>query len=219
MNKRALILVILFAAVSLSACANNPASTADGTGAEVEASTATTAESGDTKETEGMTGSTPPASSFEPVTEVPTESTEAESTASPNTAAPESSEKPLQPRRPDQRSRRFCRSAHRPSLRQIRRSRRRVRRSRPSQRRSRSRQRLLSMSAVMSALQRATVRASAYLLTARRPAAGTRPLRRTQAVSIWSATSVTGWTGILTADLPPFGYGRWTWAEAIMKFS
>ncbi len=41
-----------------------------------------------------MTGSTPPASSFEPVTEVPTESTEAESTASPNTAAPESSEKP-----------------------------------------------------------------------------------------------------------------------------
>ena len=94
MNKRALILVILFAAVSLSACANNPASTADGTGAEVEASTATTVESGDTKETEGMTGSTPPASSFEPVTEVPTESTEAESTASPNTAAPESSEKP-----------------------------------------------------------------------------------------------------------------------------
>lgn len=94
MNKRALILVILFAAVSLSACANNPASTAYGTGAEVEASTATTAESGDTKETEGMTGSTPPASSFEPVTEVPTESTEAESTASPNTAAPESSEKP-----------------------------------------------------------------------------------------------------------------------------
>lgn len=94
MNKRALILVILFAAVSLSACANNPASTADSTGAEVEASTATTAESGDTKETEGMTGSTPPASSFEPVTEVPTESAEAESAASPNTAAPESSEKP-----------------------------------------------------------------------------------------------------------------------------
>lgn len=94
MNKRALILVILFAAVSLSACANNPASTADSTGAEVEASTATTAESGDTKETEGMTGSTPPASSFEPVTEVPSENAEAESTASPNTAAPESSEKP-----------------------------------------------------------------------------------------------------------------------------
>ena len=55
MNKRALILVILLAAVSLSACANNPAFTADSTGAEVEASTATTAESGDTKETEGMT--------------------------------------------------------------------------------------------------------------------------------------------------------------------
>ena len=85
MNKKALILVILLAAVSLSACANNPASTADSTGAEVEASTATTAKSGDTKETEGMTGSMPPASSFEPV---------AESTASPNTAAPESSEKP-----------------------------------------------------------------------------------------------------------------------------
>ena len=94
MNKRALILVILLAAVSLSACANNPASTAYGTGAEVEASTATTAESGDTKETEGMTGSTPPASSFEPVTEVPSENAEAESIASPNTAAPESSEKP-----------------------------------------------------------------------------------------------------------------------------
>ena len=91
MNKRALILVILFAAVSLSACANNPASTAYGTGAEVEASTATTAENGDTKETEEMTGSTPSASSFEPVTEVPSESAEAESTASPNTAAPESS--------------------------------------------------------------------------------------------------------------------------------
>lgn len=71
MNKKALILVILLAVVSLSACANNPASTAYGTGAEVEASTATTAESGDTKETEGMTGSTPPASSFEPVREVP----------------------------------------------------------------------------------------------------------------------------------------------------
>ena len=41
-----------------------------------------------------MTGSTPSASSFEPVTEVPSESAEAESTASPNTAAPESSEKP-----------------------------------------------------------------------------------------------------------------------------
>lgn len=94
MNKKALILVILLAVVSLSACANNPASTAYGTGAEVEASTATTAESGDTKETEGMTGSTPPASSFEPVREVPSESAEAESTASPNTAAPESSEKP-----------------------------------------------------------------------------------------------------------------------------
>lgn len=94
MNKRALILVILFAAVSLSACANNPASTADSTGAEVEASTATTAESGDTKETEGMTGSTPPASSFEPVTEVPSESTEAESAESQNTTAPENSEKP-----------------------------------------------------------------------------------------------------------------------------
>lgn len=94
MNKRALILVILFAAVSLSACANNPASTAYGTGAEVEASTATTAENGDTKEMEEMTGSTPSASSFEPVTEVPSESAEAESTASPNTAAPESSEKP-----------------------------------------------------------------------------------------------------------------------------
>lgn len=94
MNKRALILVILLAAVSLSACANHPASPADSTGAEIEASTATTAESGDTKETEGMTGSTPPASSFEPVTEVPTESAEAESTASPNMAAPESSEKP-----------------------------------------------------------------------------------------------------------------------------
>ena len=64
MNKKALILVILLAAVSLSACANNPASTADSTGAEVEASTATTAKSGDTKETEGMTGSMPPASSF-----------------------------------------------------------------------------------------------------------------------------------------------------------
>lgn len=83
MNKKALILVILLAVVSLSACANNPASTAYGTGAEVEASTATTAESGDTKETEGMTGSTPPASSFEPVREVPSESAEAESTASP----------------------------------------------------------------------------------------------------------------------------------------
>ena len=94
MNKKALILVILLAVVSLSACANNPASTAYGTGAEVEASTATTAESGDTKETEGMTGSTPPASSFEPVREVLSESAEAESTASPNTAAPESSEKP-----------------------------------------------------------------------------------------------------------------------------
>lgn len=94
MNKAALILVILLAAVSLSACANNPASTADSTGAEVEASTATTAESGDTKETERMTGSTPPASSFEPVTEVPSESAEAESTESPNTAAPESSENP-----------------------------------------------------------------------------------------------------------------------------
>ena len=77
MNKRALILVILLAAVSLSACANNPASTADSTGAEVETSTAITAESGDTKETEEMTDSTPPASSFEPVTEVPSESAEA----------------------------------------------------------------------------------------------------------------------------------------------
>lgn len=218
MNKRALILVILFAAVSLSACANNPASTADGTGAEVEASTATTAESGDTKETEGMTGSTPPASSFEPVTEVPTESTEAESTASPNTAAPESSEKPAtEASRPTEQTVLPVSTPSEPASDPE--ERRRVRRSRPSQRRSRSRQRLLSMSAVMSALQRATVRASAYLLTARRPAAGTRPLRRTQAVSIWSATSVTGWTGILTADLPPFGYGRWTWAEAIMKFS
>ena len=197
MNKKALILVILLAAVSLSACANNPASTADSTGAEVEASTATTAKSGDTKETEGMTGSMPPASSFEPVTEA----------------------KSLQPRRPDQRNRRFRRSAHRPSLRQSRRNRRRVRRSRPSQRRSRSRQRLLSMSAGMSALQRATVRASAYLLTARRPAAGTRPSRRTQAASIWSATSVIAWTGTKQAVLPPFGYGRWIWAEATMKFS
>lgn len=94
MNKRALILVILFAAVSLSACAKSTTSSADSTGAEVVASTATTAESGNTKETEGMTGSTPPASSFEPVTEVPTESAEAESTASPNTATPEVSDKP-----------------------------------------------------------------------------------------------------------------------------
>ena len=80
MNKRALILIILLVAVSLSSCVNKSASTADSTGATVEASIATTVESGDAKETEGVTGSTSPASSFEPVTDIPSESTEAEST-------------------------------------------------------------------------------------------------------------------------------------------
>ena len=91
MNKAALILVILLAAVSLSACANNPASTAYGTGAEVVASAVTTEESGGTGETEETASSTSPAPSFVQVTESVSESPTVESAES---TKPEVTEKP-----------------------------------------------------------------------------------------------------------------------------